>query len=54
MAIATGLTQEVISELSKFRDVVIVEAADPSRPPRYSLAGAVDLTEEAFRLQVKL
>jgi len=52
-AIAAGLRQEVISELSKFRDVGIVEAADPSRAPRYALAGAVDLSEEAFRLQVK-
>lgn len=58
-AIASGLTQEVISHLSKFKDIVVVESTQaapgkPAVPPRYALLGSVDLSAEAFRLRVRL
>ncbi|WP_419695546.1 hypothetical protein ACN2CC_03100 [Mesorhizobium muleiense] len=54
-AIASGLTEEVIGQLSKFRDIVVVESADNSgRPPRYALSGTVSMSPDAFRLQIKL
>jgi TolB-like protein len=53
-AVATGFTQEVISQLSKFRDVIIIESAVNSGvPPRYSLAGSVQMTERAYSLRVR-
>jgi TolB-like protein len=53
-AIASGLTQEVISQLSKFRDIIVVESVERSPiPPRYALLGSVSLSEDAFRLQVR-
>jgi TolB-like protein/Tfp pilus assembly protein PilF len=57
--IASGLTQDIIDQLSKFRDIVVVESVDPTLgkatvPPRYALAGSVDLSAEAFRLRVRL
>jgi TolB-like protein len=54
-AIASGLTQEVISQLSKFRDIIVVESVERSPvPPRYVLSGSVSLSDDAFRLQVRL
>ncbi|UVC14467.1 hypothetical protein [Mesorhizobium onobrychidis] len=58
-AIASGLKQEVVSQLSKFKDIVVVESAaegtDPSiSPPRFVLAGSVNLSTDAFRLRVRL
>lgn len=58
VAIATGLSQEVIGQLSKFRDIVVVESidaqADEAVPvPRFTLAGSVNLSDEAFRLRVR-
>jgi TolB-like protein/Tfp pilus assembly protein PilF len=57
--LASGLTQEVISHLSKFRDIVVVESTDPAQgkttvTSRYALSGSVDLSPEAFRLRVRL
>ncbi|WP_157016735.1 tetratricopeptide repeat protein [Mesorhizobium xinjiangense] len=53
--VASGLTQEVISQLSKFRDIVVVESADsPSTSPRYVLSGSVSMAANAFRLQARL
>jgi TolB-like protein len=57
--LASGLTQDVISHLSKFRDIVVVEsmATAPGKAtlqPRYALAGSVDLSSDAFRLRVRL
>jgi TolB-like protein len=57
-AIASGLKQEVISQLSKFKDIVVMEStakADDTSvaPPRFTLAGSVNLSADAFRLQVR-
>jgi TolB-like protein len=57
-AIATGLKQEVVGQLSKFKDVVVMEssptATDTSVPaPRFVLAGSVNLSADAFRLRVR-
>ncbi|WP_287120676.1 hypothetical protein [Mesorhizobium sp.] len=53
------MRQEVVSQLSKFKDIVVVESAakgeDPSIPPaRFVLAGSVNLSTDAFRLRVRL
>jgi len=58
-AIARGLTQEIVGQLSKFRDIVVIEAADGrprqiAPPPRFTLAGSVNLSPETFRLRVRL
>lgn len=58
-AIASGLRQEVISQLSKFRDIAVVESRGPRSDAtdelsRFVLAGSVDLSEKAFRLRVRL
>ncbi|PZV38528.1 hypothetical protein [Mesorhizobium kowhaii] len=58
-AIASGLKQEVVSQLSKFKDIVVVESAakeeDPSTaPPRFVLAGSVNLSVDTFLLRVRL
>ena len=53
---AVGLTQEIMAQLSKFRDLVVVEA-DPrqqDRLPRYVLNGSVGLSPEALRVNVRL
>lgn len=51
------LTQEVVGQLSKFKDIVVVEAtetvpATSTSLPRFVLAGSVGLSAEAFRLRV--
>jgi TolB-like protein len=62
-ALARGLTYEIVGQLAKFKDLVVVspasDAPDASKrstavEARYALAGAIDLTREAFRLQVRL
>lgn len=55
-ALARGLTQEVISQLSKFKDIVVVQSPDPAALPqaRYLLAGSVDLSDDAFRFRVRM
>ena len=58
-AIASGLTQEVIGQLSKFKDIVVIESSASSSDaahlrPRFVLAGSVDLSADAFRLRVRL
>ncbi|MGO4841151.1 hypothetical protein AB4144_53745, partial [Rhizobiaceae sp. 2RAB30] len=55
-AFARGLTQEIISHLSKFKDIVVVQARDPSDLPqtRYVLAGSVDLSADQFRFRVRM
>jgi TolB-like protein len=57
-AIASGLKQEIISQLSKFKDLVVMEStakADDTlvASPRFVLAGTVNLSGDAFRLQVR-
>jgi TolB-like protein len=64
-AVAHGLTHEIVGQLAKFKDISVIEPgaisdSGPSGakwlapPPRYTLAGAVDLAEDSFRLQVRL
>ncbi|MCO5063917.1 MAG: hypothetical protein M9924_05810 [Rhizobiaceae bacterium] len=58
-AFVKGLSQEIVSQLSKFKDVVVVESDDvrPDRSvtlPRFALAGSVDLAADEFRLRVRL
>ncbi|MER8484170.1 hypothetical protein [Mesorhizobium sp. M1322] len=58
-AVASGLKQEVVSQLSKFKDIVVVESAAKGEdssisPARYVLAGSVNLSTDAFRLRVRL
>jgi len=58
-AIARGLRQEVVSQLSKFKDIVVMESTakgdDPSiSPPRFVLAGSIHLSGDAFLLRVRL
>lgn len=55
--ITNGLTQEIVTQLSKFRDIVVLQAAyggaplDP--PPRFILAGSVELSDSDFHLRVR-
>lgn len=55
-ALPRGLTQEVISQLSKFRDIVVVQPTGPEtdRQARYELAGSVDLSAGSFQFRVRL
>ncbi len=54
-AIATGLSQEIVGQLSKFKDIVVLESTNgASPPPRFVLAGSVNLSNEKFRLLVRL
>ncbi len=56
-AIAAGLTQEIIGQLSKFRDIVVLESVETGAlgpPPRFVLAGSVGLSANSFRLRVRL
>ena len=57
--LARGMTQEVIGQLSKFKDLVVVESTDwapgASAPrPRFVLAGSVNLSGDRFRLRTRL
>jgi TolB-like protein len=56
-AIASGLTQEIIDKLSRFKDLVVIQSAEAApgngKSPRYALHGSVDLSGEAFRLRVR-
>jgi TolB-like protein len=56
-ALATGLRQQVVGQLSKFKDIIVVQSIEtaPGKemlPPRFVLSGSVDLAADAFRLQV--
>ena len=57
--IAIGLTQEIIRQLSKFKDLVVVEASEAvrdkaPREPNYSLLGSIKISDEGFRLRIRL
>ncbi|MEQ1954484.1 hypothetical protein [Mesorhizobium sp. CN2-181] len=55
-AVTSGLTQEVIGQLAKFKDIVVIEATEPGEAkelPRFILAGSVSLSADAFRLRVR-
>jgi TolB-like protein len=61
-AIARGLTQEIIGQMAKFKDIVTIEGrgdendsrASTSAGPRYALTGSVDLTEDHIRVQARV
>jgi TolB-like protein len=56
-AIAGGLTQQVVGQLARFKDIVVIEKAEPdgtASPSRFALAGSVSLSADAFRLRVRL
>lgn len=64
-AIAQGLTQEVISQIAKFRDIIVLPAqaegqtgsqdAPPfDSPARYALVGSVDIEADTVRLQARV
>ena len=60
-ALALGLTQEVIGQLTKFRDIVVLTGDSASLPlpvgwdaPRYVLAGSVDLDDPTLRVQARV
>ncbi|TPO08123.1 hypothetical protein [Mesorhizobium sp. B1-1-5] len=54
-ALARGLTQEVISQLSKFSDIVVVQSLGQVGPDvRYALAGSVDMSAGTFRVRVRM
>ena len=57
-AISRGLSQEVVGQLSKFRDIVVHESVDTRQEgsgavPRFTLAGSVNLSDDGFRLRVR-
>lgn len=56
-AIAAGLTQQIVGQLVKFKDIAVVETArqdEATALPRFRLAGSVSLSANAFRLRVRL
>lgn len=62
--LTSGLTQEIIGQIAKFKDIIVVEAGsgDPSaektsitgRAARYALSGAIEIGKEKLRLQVRV
>ena len=56
--IANGLTQEIVTHLSRFRDITVLQSAhagatvDP--PARFVLAGSVETSDKDFHLRVRL
>ena len=60
-AFATGLTQEVVGQIAKFKDIVVVERGAPAVAQttpevdaRYALAGSVELSGDTIRLQERV
>lgn len=58
-AVATGMAQEVAVQLSKFKDIVVLQSVEttPGKetvPPRFVLSGTLDLETNVFRLHVIL
>jgi len=60
-ALALGLTQEVIGQLAKFRDIVVLTRDQAGLPvpagadaPRYILAGSVDSDDSTLRVQARV
>jgi TolB-like protein len=56
-AITNGLAQEVAGQLSKFKDIVVLQSVETAQgketlPPRFVLSGSVNLEPDAFQLQV--
>ncbi|MDX8444470.1 tetratricopeptide repeat protein [Mesorhizobium captivum] len=58
-SVASGLKQEIVEQLSKFKDIeVMMSAPKPDdaslAPPRFVIEGSVMLSEEAFKLRARL
>jgi TolB-like protein len=59
-AIARGLTHELVGQIAKFKDIVTIEGSEAENDsrasigPRYALVGAVDLTADRIRFQVRV
>lgn len=64
-AIARGLTQEIIGQIAKFKDIVTVEgdprdergtstARSSASNPRYVLAGDINVTDNEFRVRARV
>jgi TolB-like protein len=58
VALTAGLRQEVVEQLSKFNDIIVMESSPSANttsvpPPRFVLSGSVDLSAESFRLRVR-
>lgn len=57
-----GLRQEIISQIAKFKDIIVVEAGPgdqsaerpSSHPARYALSGTIEIGQEKLRLQVQV
>ncbi|WP_442583932.1 hypothetical protein ACSBOB_00675 [Mesorhizobium sp. ASY16-5R] len=55
-AVTSGLRQEIIGHLAKFKDIVVIESTEPgdaAASQRFVLAGSVSLSADAFRLRVR-
>jgi len=56
--VVKGLTQEIIGQLAKFKDIVTVEDDGGTKPvsrnARYILAGGVSVSEDKLRLQARV
>ncbi|MCZ4094693.1 hypothetical protein O3W52_33945 [Ensifer psoraleae] len=54
-ALARGLTQEIVGQLSKFKDIVVVQPLGQVGPDvGYVVAGSVDMSDESFRFRVRM
>jgi TolB-like protein len=57
-AIAKGLTNEVLTQLAKFKDLVVIDGAheqrEPERPARYALGGDVTLADSKIRMLARV
>jgi TolB-like protein len=56
-SVANGLTQEIVAQLSKFKEIVVLQATEGGvvigPPPRFVVAGSVDIAGDAFRLRIR-
>ena len=53
-SIAMGLSQEIVGQLSRFKEIIVVESMDNTATmPRFALSGNVNLSTDTFRLWVK-
>ncbi|MGK9286652.1 hypothetical protein [Sinorhizobium meliloti] len=53
--LARGLTQEIVGQLSKFKDIVVVQPLGQVGPDvEYVVAGSVDMSDESFRFRVRM
>ena len=57
-AVAKGLTQEIVAELSKFREIVVIQSSDndivDDMKHRFVLSGSVEVANETFHLRIRL